>query len=65
MLHSSSYLQFQDISAFSEENFDTKEWINNTLKNLDNQDKKEVPTVQGVHKNYLTEPCFRTIQCRW
>lgn len=32
----------QDISAFSEENFDTKAWVNKTLRNLDMQDKKEV-----------------------
>lgn len=33
-------LNLQDISAFSNNNFDTKSWINDILKNA--EDKKEV-----------------------
>lgn len=33
---------FQDISAFYEDSFDTKLWINNILKENGSQDNKEV-----------------------
>ncbi|KAL1122589.1 hypothetical protein AAG570_002919, partial [Ranatra chinensis] len=35
----------QDISAFSEENFDVQEWINKTFRAVDNQENKEVGLV--------------------
>lgn len=33
---------FQDLAAFSEDNFDPKEWINKTFKNAESQVSKEV-----------------------
>lgn len=33
---------FQDINAFSDDNFDTKAWINEILKSSEAQEKKEV-----------------------
>lgn len=44
---------FQDISAFSDPNFDTKAWINLTLKNLESQEKKEVKHKQLFRLNIL------------
>jgi hypothetical protein len=38
-----------DIGAFSDDNFDTKAWINNVLKNAENQKKKR--ELYNVHSN--------------
>ncbi|RZC34964.1 conserved oligomeric Golgi complex subunit 7 [Asbolus verrucosus] len=40
-------------SAFSDDNFDTKAWINGILKNAENQDKKENYTMSVVMKLQL------------
>ncbi|XP_974190.1 conserved oligomeric Golgi complex subunit 7 [Tribolium castaneum] len=42
-----------DISAFSDDNFDTKAWINDVLKNAETQDKKENYTMSLVMKLQL------------
>ncbi|KAB0789984.1 hypothetical protein PPYR_15730 [Photinus pyralis] len=42
-----------DIGAFSEDDFNTKEWINNILKSLEQKDKKENHTMSLVMKLQL------------
>ncbi|XP_022909528.1 conserved oligomeric Golgi complex subunit 7 [Onthophagus taurus] len=42
-----------DITSFSDENFDTKEWVNKILQNADVQDKKESYTMSLVMKLQL------------
>lgn len=45
-------MSLQDISSFSSDSFDIKQWVNDTLKSGENQDKKDVSTQKEV-KLYL------------